>query len=63
MEPLISQASLRSLLERGISNGWWTKEQLDTPPPGYSSLWADNKGHYVAYRVPQRPYTNPLREG
>ena len=62
MEKMISSQQLKELLQNGVAKGYWTLEDLDTPPPGYAMLWADNKGHYHRYRVPQRPYTNPLRD-
>ena len=34
MEPLYELSSVRRLLRDGITKGYWTLEDLDTPPPG-----------------------------
>ena len=51
------------LLRRGITNGWWTLEDLDTPPPGWAYTNRMNDRHDCQHlRVPPRLWTNPLRE-
>ena len=63
MKPLMSPAELRQLLERGINNGWWTVEDLDTPPPGWEMTNRMNDRHDCQHlRMPPRHWTNPLRE-
>ena len=62
MKPLMSPAELRSNLERGISNGWWTIEDLDTPSWGWNETNRINPLPDCQHlQVPPRQYTNPLR--
>ena len=35
MKPLYEQATTWETLRKGIQKGYWTLEDLDTPPPGY----------------------------
>lgn len=37
MNPAFDPASVRTLLRRGITNGWWTLQDLDVPSPGFRS--------------------------
>jgi hypothetical protein len=46
------------ILRRGIENGWWTVEDLNTPPPGWTYTAIPHKDPHM--RVPPRPWTNPL---
>jgi hypothetical protein len=59
MKKAFDITSVRLTLRDGIAKGYWTLEQLDTPPPG----WAENakrfRLHYPKY--PQPEYVNPLR--
>ena len=58
MEPLVSATQLRNLLERGIANGWWTVEDLNTPPPGWTYTAIPHRDPHM--RAPAKPWTNPL---
>ena len=60
-QPLLTQETLRALLQDGIAKGLWTLEDLDTPSPGYMTLWADNASHLVRFKVEQPFFKNPLR--
>ena len=61
---LFDPATVRTLLQRGIDNGWWTLEHLDHPSDGYCRLQAELSRH----RIPEfrqmslKPYRNLLRE-
>jgi hypothetical protein len=35
MKPLYDNTAVLFLLRAGINKGYWTLEDLDTPPPGY----------------------------
>jgi hypothetical protein len=35
VNPAFDPASVRTLLRRGIANGWWTLEDLDIPSYGF----------------------------
>ena len=59
MKPLMTQAELRHLLLRGINNGWWTLEDLDTPPEGWEVT--NRLSPHEHMQVPPRQRTNPLR--
>ena len=58
MEPLVSATQLRKILERGIENGWWTVEDLNTPPPGWTYTAKPHRDPHM--RAPAKPWTNPL---
>ena len=61
---LFDPATVRTLLQRGIDNGWWTLEHLDHPSDGYCRLQAELSRH----RIPElrqmslKPHRNLLRE-
>jgi hypothetical protein len=38
--------SVRDILRRGIANGWWTLEDLDTPSPGFISNMDVDRRHF-----------------
>ena len=46
------------ILRRGVENGWWSVEDLNTPPPGWTYTAIPHKDPHM--RVPPRPWTNPL---
>ena len=61
MKPLVSATHLRKLLERGIANGWWTVDDLNTPSPGWEYTNRINpKPECKHLRLPPRQWTNPL---
>ena len=45
MERLFDQTSLIKLLKDGIKKGYWTLEDLDTPPPGWTEVVNNCKGN------------------
>ena len=45
MERIFDQASVIKLLKDGIKKGYWTLEDLDTPPPGWSEVVSNCKGN------------------
>ena len=36
MKPLYDQATIWATLRRGVDNGYWTVDDLDSPPPGFA---------------------------
>jgi hypothetical protein len=52
------------LLRDGIAKGYWTFEDLDTPPPGTQMTFADYRRYCVAqgYIGKEPVYRNLLRE-
>ena len=59
LEPLMTPVGMRELLERGISKGHWTLEDLDVPSPGWLQCELDAEA--IEGRTPAT-YTNPLRD-
>lgn len=61
---LFDPATVRSLLQRGIDNGWWTLEHLDHPSDGYCRLEAELKRHTVVElrQMSLKTHHNLLRE-
>ena len=61
---MFDPATVRTLLQRGIDNGWWTLEHLDHPSDGYCRLQAELARH----RIPElrqmslKPHRNMLRD-
>ena len=41
MERMFDKISLVRTLKDGIKKGYWTMEQLDTPPPGWTQVVED----------------------
>ena len=46
MKQAFDPASVRDILRRGIANGWWTLEDLDTPSPGFISNMDVDRRHF-----------------
>ena len=44
MERMFDNISLMRTLKDGIKKGYWTMEQLDTPPPGWRDCVTDCEG-------------------
>jgi hypothetical protein len=61
---LFDPATVRTLLQRGIDNGWWTLEHLDHPSDGYCRLQAELSRHCIPElrQMSLKPYRNLLRE-
>jgi hypothetical protein len=61
---LFDPATVRTLLQRGIDNGWWTLEHLDHPSDGYCRLQAELNRHCIPElrQMSLKPYRNLLRE-
>jgi len=45
MERMFDKISLVRTLKDGIKKGYWTMEQLDTPPPGWKDCVTDCEGN------------------
>ena len=45
MEQLFDQVSLIKTLKGGIKKGYWSLEDLDSPPPGWKEVVNDCKGN------------------
>ena len=45
MEQLFDQASLVKTLKGGIKKGYWSLEDLDRPPPGWTECVNNTKGN------------------
>ena len=45
MERMFDKISLVRTLKDGIKKGYWTLEQLDTPPPGWRDCVTDCEGN------------------
>ena len=59
MEPAFDPAAVCSTLRHGITAGYWTLEDLDSP----SQHWSMNvKASYSIPRFKHRPYRNLLRD-
>jgi hypothetical protein len=61
VNPAFDPASVRALLRRGITNGWWTLQDLDVPSYGF------RENLKVGRRLVPHGYTgiqhrNPLRD-
>jgi hypothetical protein len=59
--------SLQLLLQRGIDNGWWTVDHLDTPSPGLALLRREAIRHpdpqiRAVFSEGMKPHQNMLRE-
>jgi hypothetical protein len=59
--------TLRVLLQRGIENGWWTVEHLDSPSVGVALLRREAIRHpdpqiRAALSEGMKPHRNMLRE-
>ena len=67
MKRLYDQTSILFLLRAGINKGYWTLEDLDTPPPGYvgkpenfrNLLRGDNDGGERVQVVSPRDFVPP----
>ena len=42
---MFDKISLIRTLKNGIKKGYWTMEQLDIPPPGWTQVVNDCEGH------------------
>ena len=60
---LFDPATVRTLLQRGIDNGWWTLEHLDHPSDGYCRLEAELRRHSIPElrQMSLKPHRNLLR--
>jgi len=45
MKRMFDKVSLVRTLKDGIKKGYWTMEQLDTPPPGWKDCVTDCEGN------------------
>jgi len=45
MKRIFDKVSLVRTLKNGIKKGYWTMEQLDTPPPGWKDCVTDCEGN------------------
>lgn len=52
MKPLYDQATTWQTLRKGVEKGYWTIDDLDTPPPGYA-------GDLAKYQNLLRPRLEP----
>ena len=61
---LFDPATVRTLLKRGIDNGWWTLEHLDHPSDGYCRLQAELARHRIPglRQMSLKPHRNLLRD-
>ena len=62
MERVFDQLSVIRILKEGIKKGYWTLEDLDTPPPGWLEVVNDCKGNPLFPKGYQGPeYKNLAR--
>ena len=60
MKPLLSNAELKNLLQRGVDHGWWTVADLDRPSQGFR-LATENFSPQFGRDFKPPVWTNPLR--
>ena len=51
MEQLFDQTSLIKTLKGGIKKGYWSLEDLDRPPPGWTECVNNTKGNKAFRKV------------
>ena len=60
MKPLLSNAELKNLLQRGIDHGWWSVADLDRPSQGFR-LATEHFSPQFGRDFKPPVWTNPLR--
>ena len=45
MERIFDQASLIKIIKDGVKKGYWTLNDIDKPPPGWTEVVNDCKGN------------------
>lgn len=59
MESLYDPVSVMQTLRKGIEKGYWTLEDLDTPPPGFVGDPANHRNLLRAHPIQERVQASP----